>query len=425
MKNREVLLIVLLPIISSFSLILPASAAVPLPDDPSIDHSATALNMPQGKVTPMVAAGEVHMVGLTSDGTVVAAGSNTYGQCDVSSWTNIVQVSAGVLHTVGLRSDGTVVAVGPNRLQVVGVRDWTDITQVAAGHLHTVGLKSRGTAVAVGYGPEQLDVGDWRDIVQVAAGSYHTVGLRSDGTVVAVGSNTYGQCNVADWTDIVQVAAGYIHTVGLKSDGTVVAVGASADGQCDVGDWMDIVQVAAGYIHTVGLKSDGTVVAVGDSGDGELSIGNWANIKQVAAGRSYTVALESDNTVVVVGARLESVEWNLGISTGATLTISSTGGGAVISPGEGSFTYNSGTMVPLVAKPDEGCHFVKWTGDVGGIVDVNATTTIIAMSGNYSVTADFAINWGPIGGIIAGVAAAVLAIFYFRSREADLGKPHP
>jgi alpha-tubulin suppressor-like RCC1 family protein len=33
-----------------------------------------------------VAAGCAHSVGLKSDGTVIAAGDDTYGQCEVSSW---------------------------------------------------------------------------------------------------------------------------------------------------------------------------------------------------------------------------------------------------------------------------------------------------------------------------------------------------
>ncbi|WP_242295075.1 RCC1 domain-containing protein, partial [Bacillus cereus group sp. BfR-BA-01381] len=37
-----------------------------------------------------IAAGCAHTVGLKSDGTVVAVGENTYGQCDVSSWRNIL-----------------------------------------------------------------------------------------------------------------------------------------------------------------------------------------------------------------------------------------------------------------------------------------------------------------------------------------------
>jgi len=52
-----------------------------------------------------------HMVGLKSDGTVVAVEDNDYRQCDVGGWTNIIQVAADG-DTVGLRSDGTIVAVG-------------------------------------------------------------------------------------------------------------------------------------------------------------------------------------------------------------------------------------------------------------------------------------------------------------------------
>lgn len=36
-----------------------------------------------------IAAGRGHTVGLKLDGTVVAVGDNTYGQCDVGSWRNI------------------------------------------------------------------------------------------------------------------------------------------------------------------------------------------------------------------------------------------------------------------------------------------------------------------------------------------------
>jgi alpha-tubulin suppressor-like RCC1 family protein len=63
-------------------------------------------------------------VGVNSDGTVVAAGWNEYRQCDVSGWTDIVQVAAGMAHTVGLKSDGTVVAAGWNEYEQCNVGDW-------------------------------------------------------------------------------------------------------------------------------------------------------------------------------------------------------------------------------------------------------------------------------------------------------------
>ncbi len=246
--------------------------------------------------------GAFHTVALKSDGTVVAAGSNWHGQCDVSGWTDIVAVAAGVFYTVGLRSDGTMVAAGYNMHGECSISDWTDIVAVAAYSYHTVGLRFDGTVVATGsneYG--QCDVSGWTDIVAVVAGENHTIGLRSDGTVVATGSNRYGQCDVSGWTDIVAVAAGDRHTIGLRSDGTVVAAGDNEYGQCDVSAWTDIVAVAAGSAHTVGLRSDGTVVAAGYNKYGQCDVSGWTDIIAVAVDNAHTVGLRSGGTVVAAG----------------------------------------------------------------------------------------------------------------------------
>jgi uncharacterized repeat protein (TIGR02543 family) len=71
------------------------------------------------------------------------------------------------------------------------------------------------------------------------------------------------------------------------------------------------------------------------------------------------------------------------------LTISSSTGGNVTAPGEGTFAYNPGTVVNLVATPDAGYQFVNWTGDVGTIGNVNACETIITTNGDYEITANF------------------------------------
>jgi hypothetical protein len=71
------------------------------------------------------------------------------------------------------------------------------------------------------------------------------------------------------------------------------------------------------------------------------------------------------------------------------LDISSTTGGDVVTPGEGAFVYEEGEVADLVAEPDEGHHFVNWSGDVGTIADVNAASTSITMNDNYSIRADF------------------------------------
>ena len=242
-----------------------------------------------------VACGVYHTVGLKSDGTVVAVGDNYYGQCDVSGWTDVVAVACGDVHTVGLKFDGTVVATGNNS---DGVSDWTDVVAIACRYSQTVGLKSDGTVVAAG---NNSDVSDWTDVVAVACSGYHTVGLKSDGTVVAAGDNEYGQCNVSDWTDVVAIACRYRITVGLKSDGTVVAAGYNKYGQCDISDWTDVVAIACDVDHTVGLKSDGTVVAAGDNFYGQCDVSDWTDVVAIACRYQITVGIKSDGTVVAAG----------------------------------------------------------------------------------------------------------------------------
>ncbi|UCD22534.1 MAG: hypothetical protein JSW22_02560 [Chloroflexota bacterium] len=83
------------------------------------------------------------------------------------------------------------------------------------------------------------------------------------------------------------------------------------------------------------------------------------------------------------------------------LTISSTAGGNVTTPGEGTFAYDEGMVVALVATPDAGYRFVNWTGDVGTIGNVNAAATNITMGGDYSISASFIEKQEPCGSFIS------------------------
>ncbi|MDH4269484.1 MAG: hypothetical protein OEV52_04210 [Dehalococcoidia bacterium] len=72
-----------------------------------------------------------------------------------------------------------------------------------------------------------------------------------------------------------------------------------------------------------------------------------------------------------------------------TLTISSTEGGEVPTPGDGTSTYEKGTEIILLALPHTGYRFVNWTGDVGTVANVNSASTTITMNDDYSITANF------------------------------------
>ena len=72
-----------------------------------------------------------------------------------------------------------------------------------------------------------------------------------------------------------------------------------------------------------------------------------------------------------------------------SLTLSSTEGGEVIIPTEGTFSYDTVTVVDLVAVPEEGYYFANWSGDVDSVASVFAATTTVTMNADYSITANF------------------------------------
>jgi len=71
------------------------------------------------------------------------------------------------------------------------------------------------------------------------------------------------------------------------------------------------------------------------------------------------------------------------------LTIDSMEGGSVTAPGKGSFMFEHGTVVDLVAEAED-CHrFVRWTGDIETIADPYSPDTEVELLANYTITAVF------------------------------------
>ena len=130
-----------------------------------------------------IAVGYAHSAARKSDGMALAAGDNSYGQCDVSGWTNLRQIAAGAYHTVGLREDGTVLAVGRNDEGQCEVSGWTDIVMIAASAYDTLGLKSDGTVVACGAHSRLIE--GWHGATWITGGSYSAGCLYDQGSMTA------------------------------------------------------------------------------------------------------------------------------------------------------------------------------------------------------------------------------------------------
>ena len=281
------------------------------------DHGRTPEGTTAQSPIADVAAGKYFTLGLRQDGTVVAAGDNAKGQCDVSEWAEIEAIAAGLEHSVGLTRDGTVVAAGDNELGQCEAEEWEDIVQISAGYGHTVGLKADGTVVAAGYnGDGQLNVGKWRDIIAIVAGGWHTIGLKANGTVVAAGYNKYGQCDLKKWSGIAAIAAGGWHTLGIRENGRVVSAGYGESGQRDVGKWRSVTQISASGYHTVGLVEGVPPIAVGSDEYGQCELSLWEDVIRIAAGGYHTLGLLGDGSVVAVGnndyGQCEVANWSAG-----------------------------------------------------------------------------------------------------------------
>lgn len=255
-----------------------------------------------------ISAGFKHTLGLKTDGTVVAAGDNENGQCEVSQWTDIVAVFAGTVNSFGLKRDGTLVVSGkPDKFHEYGQCDvslWTNIRAVSAERSHTVGLKTDGTVVAVGYNEfGQCDVSAWADIAAVSTGSHHTVGLKNDGTVIAIGRNQYNQCDVSEWKGIVQVQAYGNATVGLKKDGTVVWTGeGSSNSQDRLVGYENLLAISGEFGSITGLTKTGTVIANGQYASGGYwrflkdVVSKWYYVEVISAGSGFVVKLNTGET---------------------------------------------------------------------------------------------------------------------------------
>ncbi|MGN0184334.1 MAG: hypothetical protein ACI4AL_04390, partial [Aristaeellaceae bacterium] len=101
--------------------------------------------------------------GLKTDGTVVAAGDNEYGQCNVSGWRNIAKIYWDIYSVYGLKTDGTVVAAGKNEYGQCNVSDWRNIAEIYPYGTTVYGLKADGTFVLAGdIYEEKRSIVDWK-----------------------------------------------------------------------------------------------------------------------------------------------------------------------------------------------------------------------------------------------------------------------
>jgi alpha-tubulin suppressor-like RCC1 family protein len=355
-----------------------------------------------------ISAGGGHTLLVGSDGSLWAAGDNTYGQlgdgttvsknCPVQVAANVVVASAGGTHSLFIKSDGSLwgmglggdgkLGAGQNYTnQSTPIQIATGVVAASAGSDHSLFIKSDGTLWAMGsnsYGQLGDGTTNERDTpVQVAtrvvaafAGQYHSLFIKSDGSLWAMGNNFSGQ--LGDGTNtfrptpvqiaigVVTAAAGADFSLFLKSDGTLWGSGNGNNGQIGVNGWWNstpvlvasgVAGVSAGYNHTLFLKSDASLWALGDNSNGQLGDGTingrrdpghvGDGVAAGSAGTDYSVFLKTDGGVWAIG-RNYSGQLGDGTNTNRSNPVPMIGGTASLPGPPAGLVASAGTVVGTV-----------------------------------------------------------------------------
>jgi alpha-tubulin suppressor-like RCC1 family protein len=278
-----------------------------------------------------VATGYTHSLGVKSDGTLWAWGSNFYGTLGqgyasninitspirVGTATNWSKVSVGGKHSVAIKTDGSLWAWGNNQYGQLG--DGTNVNKYAP------------VQIGASYNWAVIECGFEFTAALKTSGDFNSWGRNDSGQL---GNNSTVNTNAPksiDGPHFDRLSVGYNHCAGIQylSGGAwIYAWGNNAFGQLGRGigpNVLGITQISldayAGVVcgdgHTLFLKPDGTVIARGKNTSGQLGYNstsniNWAinymSISELIPGTAYTMpqGVSSGNgfTAIFKGTKL-------------------------------------------------------------------------------------------------------------------------
>lgn len=205
------------------------------------------------------------VVGLKSDGTIVAAGTNTNGQLDVKKIEKAVDVSIGAKHTVAALEDGKVTCVGDNSQGACDVDAWENIVDVEAGNGFTIGIDSTGNVKVAGTVTNSGSMESTKNVKSASIGTNEVAFLNSTQTVTTVSYTGATATNVSSLKNITQVAAGNGFVAGLGSDGKVQIATNNEELKKVVEGWTEIGVISAYNNTLTGFTTAGKMVGAGDN----------------------------------------------------------------------------------------------------------------------------------------------------------------
>ena len=311
---------------------------------------ATTTAAPDEPAIVEISAGYNHTMIVKDDGSLWAAGYNSYGNLAdgttnesatfIKVMDGVKSAAAGYNFTMILKTDGSLWSVGSNYNSQLGngtkedqklpVKIMDDVAAVSASNLSTMIIKTDGTLWACGNNTSgQLGNGTkddqlapvkvMDDVASVSTGGAHTLAVKTDGSLWAFGSNNNGQLGNGKTSGTVlspekimdnvkTVSAGDDHSLIIMNDGSLYVCGynrygALGNGVLDQGNvptpekvMDEVVAVSAGYRYSMIVRADGTLWSCGDNTYGQLGDGTFED--------KYTpVNIMSEVVTVAAGGR--------------------------------------------------------------------------------------------------------------------------
>jgi hypothetical protein len=267
---------------------------------------------------------------------------------------------------IGLHARTSAVVVGIAHAAAYGQVTQIKVTQDVSSSDLTITSTDGGQVTEPGEGTFTYWAGQEVNLVAEAEEGYYFVNWTGDvgtignvngaSTIIIMNDNRYVTANFE------QIPPGQFSLTTSSTAGGSVTTPGEATFTYDAGTVVNLVATPASGYRFVNWTGD---------------VGTIANVNAA----STTITMNGDYSIMADFEAIPPVQYEL--------TVSSTDGGSVTTPGEGTYTYNGGTVVNLVATAASGYRFVNWTGDVGTIANVNAASTTITVNSNYSVTANF------------------------------------
>jgi alpha-tubulin suppressor-like RCC1 family protein len=276
-----------------------------------------------GQCWNVIAGGNNHSLGLKSDGTLWAWGTNGDGQCGQGNFLG----GTGAPTQVGNESNWTFIAAG-NKCSYAIKNDGT----LWAWGLNDFGQLGDGTLLKKNL-PIQIGTdNDWQKISSGVDG--HVLAIKTNGTLWAWGQNNHGQLglgnssvsvnvptqvgNDSNWSSI---ATGFYYTIFLKINGTLWSCGLGNNGELgngsnvlafvptQIGTQNNWIKIASGMEFSAAINNENKLFSWGKNTSGQLGIGNNINKNsptlvnndtnwdEIILGLTHSVAIKNNNSV--------------------------------------------------------------------------------------------------------------------------------